>query len=631
MFCTSCGAQIPDGSKFCTICGASLAGGTPEDQMAMYTDKADVQRAGYEQAAGAAGKGTPRMRAPRGQMPNGKTPNIQMPAGGKGAGPFGLPQKVFIGIVAGVAALLVIIIAAVCYILFHTPTINLNKYITVNYDGYNAIGSASYEIDQDALEDDYEKVFDISARQIKKAAAENETIADDVELLGSYTAYARMLDMTGKAYLLLDSFDIEISPAEELSNGDTVTLTWNADEDDIAMVEALFGCKVRYEDTEYTVEGLEEIETFDPFDGMEINYGGMSPDGYVDSIQPGNDDACSKLSYSVEPREDLANGDTITITVASSEYYYSDNWQKDFAEEYGKVPGQLTKEITVEGLSSYASSASEIPDDVMEQMQSQAEDAFNANVAANWDADTEQLLGLDYIGNYFLSPKSGVSTRYHNQIYLIYKVKVQDSYSNGDQSYNESLTYYWYCRYTDLYITEDGECSVNLVDYSTADSGSQRIGVDSGISSGWWSTYSWVYYGFEKLDLMYNQLVTTQIADHTAENNVTDTASGADNTSDAEEASNDADGAEDDGQVLPDSSTKTLSEDDLEGLSNDEIQTAINEIYARHGYTFRDETILAAFEEYDWYEPTVAADDFSEDSLSQTEKDNIALMREHLN
>lgn len=660
MFCTSCGAQIPDESKFCTKCGARLAGSAaanpsvedadvaqwqPDDSVAGAEGAPEQQPAGAAGPQGAAGSqgaagmaglgatgnGAPRMRVPAGKMPNIKAPNIKMPAGGKGTGPFGLPQRVFLGIVGGAAALLIIIIVAVCYALFHTPTINLNKYIEITYDGYNSIGSASYEFDREAMEDDYEKVFDLSAKQIKKAAAANDDIADDVELCGSVTSYAKLIRMEGPANLVISAFNPALSTREELSNGDTVTLTWNPDEDDIAALETLFGCKIQYEDIEDTVKDLEEIATFDPFQGMEISYGGTSPDGYVDEVTPGSDDACKALSYSLDKRDGLANGDTITVTVESSDYYYSDNWQKDFAEEYGKVPGQLSKEVTVEGLPSYATSASEIPDDVLEQMKSQAEDAFNAHVASDWSKDTEQLLAFDYIGNYFLSPKSGTSTRYNNQLYLIYKVKVHDSYSKDDASYSAPFTYYWYCRYTDLYITEDGECSVNLVDYTTAESNAPRIEIDSGVSSGWWSTYTWYYHGYEQLDMMYNQLVTTQIADYTAENNVTDTASSDDSAAEADTTSDDADEDEDDGQVLPDSSSKALTDDDLDDLSDDEIQTAINEIYARHGYTFRDDTIRAQFEEYDWYEPTVAADDFSESAFSQTEKDNIALMREHLN
>lgn len=44
MFCTGCGAQIPDNSMYCTKCGKSYAGQT--QQPAGYSNQAPVQRNG---------------------------------------------------------------------------------------------------------------------------------------------------------------------------------------------------------------------------------------------------------------------------------------------------------------------------------------------------------------------------------------------------------------------------------------------------------------------------------------------------------------------------------------------------------------------------------------------------------
>ncbi|WP_304406491.1 YARHG domain-containing protein, partial [uncultured Clostridium sp.] len=38
--------------------------------------------------------------------------------------------------------------------------------------------------------------------------------------------------------------------------------------------------------------------------------------------------------------------------------------------------------------------------------------------------------------------------------------------------------------------------------------------------------------------------------------------------------------------IIPDSSIRYLSEDDLRGLNKDQLEIARNEIYARHGYQF---------------------------------------------
>ena len=83
--------------------------------------------------------------------------------------------------------------------------------------------------------------------------------------------------------------------------------------------------------------------------------------------------------------------------------------------------------------------------------------------------------------------------------------------------------------------------------------------------------------------------------------------------------------------ILPDSSDRKLSKDDLEGLNADELQMAINEIYARHGRKFLTESIQEYFDSKSWYRGTTEASDFDPSSLSLTENENIALMIQCMN
>lgn len=55
------------------------------------------------------------------------------------------------------------------------------------------------------------------------------------------------------------------------------------------------------------------------------------------------------------------------------------------------------------------------------------------------------------------------------------------------------------------------------------------------------------------------------------------------------------------GMIFPDSDSRYLTSGDIKGLSSSEIQSAINEIYARHGYVFKDSDILAKYSSYSWY------------------------------
>jgi hypothetical protein len=81
-----------------------------------------------------------------------------------------------------------------------------------------------------------------------------------------------------------------------------------------------------------------------------------------------------------------------------------------------------------------------------------------------------------------------------------------------------------------------------------------------------------------------------------------------------------------DKHVIADSSDCYLTEDDIEGLTDDELGLTINEIYARHGRIFDNEYYRKYFESCSWYEGSVKADDFDESVFNEYEKANIAFL-----
>jgi TIR domain-containing protein/YARHG domain-containing protein len=76
-------------------------------------------------------------------------------------------------------------------------------------------------------------------------------------------------------------------------------------------------------------------------------------------------------------------------------------------------------------------------------------------------------------------------------------------------------------------------------------------------------------------------------------------------------------------QVFPDSSRRRLSIAELEGLSLDQLRTARNEIFARHGRAFRDPALRRHFRRYRWYRERA-----DEVALSPVEEANVRLLRE---
>lgn len=72
----------------------------------------------------------------------------------------------------------------------------------------------------------------------------------------------------------------------------------------------------------------------------------------------------------------------------------------------------------------------------------------------------------------------------------------------------------------------------------------------------------------------------------------------------------------------------TLTKDDLAGMSKDDLRTARNEIYARHGRKFNDKDIQEGFNNREWYKGTIEPDQFDDSVLSEIEKENLKVIKE---
>lgn len=82
--------------------------------------------------------------------------------------------------------------------------------------------------------------------------------------------------------------------------------------------------------------------------------------------------------------------------------------------------------------------------------------------------------------------------------------------------------------------------------------------------------------------------------------------------------------------ILPNSSTEYLTEEDLAGLDANQVQMAINEIYARHHRKFVLEDVQEYFNSKSWYEGTVEPEDFDVSVMNKYEGANINLMTQRL-
>ena len=384
-----------------------------------------------------------------------------------------------------------------------TPTIDVSKYMTLSADGYNTVGKLNIDFDTEKLEKDYGK--QITTRFKKQM----KNLKDDTYGLSSLTAS------------LYDGYEADLfaetcatgsaDKTKNLSNGDVVTYTWDDNSDE---AEEAFGVKVKYTDITYTVSGLASVNTFDAFDGVDVEFSGISPDGRatVNSLPTAAE--AQGLYYTLDENSGLSNGDTVTLTVHSNRDDFS-----DCIDKYGAMPQATEKTFTVEGLNEYVTSADTLSDSVLVSLQNQAEDVFKSYAAQRF-SNGQTFKGMTYLGNYILTPKNKDSWGDKDRIVLAYQVTVHHDYTSElNTTYDADDSFFWYITFNNVSKDADGNIASGLNDYDTPttfvkiDSGVQKYSFSS-------STETWEYYGYASLDSLYNAAVNQYVENYNHQDNV---------------------------------------------------------------------------------------------------------------
>lgn len=487
MICVHCGRDIPNGTKFCPFCGQPVAADQPAGQPAFNIQPgASVQPPQQPPVMGA--------QQPMGGQPAAATATVTPKA------PID-PKKLAVP----VAVAAVVFVGGVL-IATHKPTVNLNKYITLSAEGYNSIGTLDVEFDTDKLERDYGKKI---AKNFQKAMKNHE---EDTYGLSNL---AGSLYEGGETSLFVTyCADGSADKTRNLSNGDVVTYTWDGvNEQTKKEAEELFGVKIKCSDVTYKVSGLTAVNTFDAFDGVEVEFNGISPDGSATVNTLPTAEAAKGLYYTLDEQYNLANGDTVTVTVHSNRDDFS-----DCIEKYGAIPAATEKTYTVEGLNEYVTDSDGLTDSVLVSLQNQAQDVLNAYIAKSWDSECVTLKGMSYLGYYILTPKNkdnyGVS---QDVIILPYQVTSHNHFEDDKgQVYDADVSYYWYIAFRNVSKDADGNIAGGLDDYYTANA---SFDVKTGLDDGWWEKY-WSYDGYQTLDELYSNAVTRNVGDYNHQDNV---------------------------------------------------------------------------------------------------------------
>ena len=418
MTCKNCGAYNADDAKFCMVCGTPLN----ENKNQEYKNGS----ADYEKYA-SSGTGNRHFR----QTGNAYTPsqekghentfrqqddaaNASSWQNGQANNPSRQAQTVNYGqeamesrnhkklgmIIVGAAAVLVLLVVFLIIRLNAGPTINLNKYLTIETTGYNGYGKVSVMIDWNAIEAKYGKKLHLKG---KSAKGKGNTASGE-------TAFSRIRD---NVYINCDKYD-------HLSNGDKIAYTWEVKDsifDDVKV-------KLKYKDGESKVSKLEELETFDAFADVVVTFEGFAPDGTASFTYNGN--VLNSGDFSCDKTTGLSNGDVIKIK-------WDDSNIDSLAMSLGKVPASAEKEYTVSGLDEYVGTYADLSEDFIKTLRSESEDTIYAYTAGHYDS-TSALSDLSYAG-YMVRLVKDPDDYYNffgkadsfNDVYIIYSGTVKSS------------------------------------------------------------------------------------------------------------------------------------------------------------------------------------------------------------
>ena len=402
----------------------------------------------------------------------------------------------------GVAVVLILLVLASFFALLPRKTkVNLDKYVTVSFDGYDGYGKALVKFDKDAYLKDYKKKI-----KLKKSG---NFLQDS--LTKNYGAAELLYD-----FYVDGNWKIEGDSSDgKLKNGETVKLSWGFSQEEL---EEQFKVKFTSKGTEFKVEGLKDVQLFDAFKDFDYKFTGISPEGAVEWKGTGDMDGSKGYYFTVEPSMDLKNGDKVKVKIEPAN-------PESLIQKYGIAPKETEKEITVEGLPSYVEKADAISDSLLQDMQKEITDKIQSQLASQ--GEEVSFVGAEYLGYYFLTSKSANAFE-HNIMFPVMKVNVQINIP--DKSYSAQHSYYFTGAFTNLMDEGSGKVTVDLND---VDIPYHYATVDTGVVA-WFSTIKFNFSGFEDLNSLRNQCVSQKLDKYTVEETVKDpaaqsTESGAEN------------------------------------------------------------------------------------------------------
>ena len=262
----------------------------------------------------------------------------------------------------------------------------------------------------------------IGTKKTKKRSLKDLKNIDSLEAL--FSSSSLISDYYGIENCV-DSINLEVTPSDKLSNGDTITVNITYDNKLAKELKIKFtGKKVSEK-----VENLEAVTKIDPFEDIIVSFSGTSPYGYMDYYYEGDNQYINSLYFNIDHRDNLKNGDTVTLSLDASD---------ENTLRRGYVFTTKEKQYVVEGLEEYIENYADLSSDFIENLKAEAVDTIYAYSANEYNKESS-LSDLTYSGYIFNRVKSD-SGYYnnHNEIYIIYSSIA----THSEGKYSSSKVYF---------------------------------------------------------------------------------------------------------------------------------------------------------------------------------------------
>lgn len=339
-----------------------------------------------------------------------------------------------------------------------SKNVDFLQYADVTFDGINGQATATVNVDYNKIGTD---VFDKGKTQTDMDEARTETA-------------------------MMGEVNYEVTPSENLSNGDTVTLSVEISD----YFQKEYKVTAKAASKEITVSGLQEPEMVDPFDDsifttifsenpeegkVSFEIIGTIPELRLNLINDAPEDSPLKnLQYYVDDFDtykEYSEDDTIALHVKPKA-------PQDFAKKYALT--RDTIEISVKGAPKYIRSVDEVTQDVLDavkpiavaRLEDSAGSDYNVHKESVFDADHNEIgFSRENVGEprwadvgYMISWRSGEGERNYsseyNDLFIPYEVEYID---DKTEETGTAVLGFWI---KNVIIDENGEVDVDGHAYS---------------------------------------------------------------------------------------------------------------------------------------------------------------------